>query len=404
MKFYLPKIRLNKSGIKLFLLLLPVFRPTCMTLYESTLILYNMLTMVVFIYLCLDYVLKSNFDKFTCIVFGLEMWMFIVTFFTNGERGTALYRLETITILLLVLKKYSGHWRLVINTLMLHFELCIYINFITMLIRPQGFFDYVSAVYSSVGIETKYWFLGVANNFIIWFVPGIMVAWLYRILNKKNTRCYLLILVIFLSMLIRNSATCMVGCCIEVLLLFIAENFPRIRKIMKPKLIMTGLIILFILIVVIQRSDFLEPIVEGILGKDMTFTNRLVIWENAISAFINNPIIGHGIMNNTDASEILGRFPRYIWKGATHCHDEILQIMFCGGVIGLSLYIMMWVLSMKKISKNFYYGGTKIIFYGCLAVFVVGITEVTEYALLYLPIFVGYWLSDKFDSVSTGHL
>ena len=382
----------------MFILLLPVFRPTCFTLYEPILRLYNIMTAAFFLYLLLDYILKKKLDIFFCTVFGLELWILIVTYFTYGARGTALYRLEVFAVLLLVIKKYSQHYALMINTLMLHFEICIYINFITMVIRPQGFFNYSSTVYSSVGIETMYWFLGVANNFLIWFVPAIMVAWLFKAINKKYFRCYFLTIIIFLSMIIRNSSTCLIGCCIIIFLILITENIPYIKKAIKPKTIMVSLIILFVLIVVIQRFDFLKPIIEGILGKDMTFTNRIVIWGNAISAFINNPLVGYGIMNNSDASWILGQFPGFIWAGATHCHDEILQIIFCSGLVGFSLYIIMWVLSIQKISRNFDYVCTKIIFFGCLAVFIVGITEVTEYALLYLPLFLGYFISDKCNS------
>ena len=42
-----------------------------------------------------------------------------------------------------------------------------------------------------------------------------------------------------------------------------------------------------------RNADFLEPLIVNVLGKDMTFTSRLGIWDNAIKAIIEKPIIGH---------------------------------------------------------------------------------------------------------------
>lgn len=49
----------------------------------------------------------------------------------------------------------------------------------------MDFFDFSSKIYMSVGLETEYWFLGVANYFPRWFIPGLTIAWLYRYFNKR---------------------------------------------------------------------------------------------------------------------------------------------------------------------------------------------------------------------------
>ena len=69
-----------------------------------------------------------------------------------------------------------------------------------------------------------------------------------------------------LSLLIKSSATCLVG--FGVFLLFLL--FPLIKKILRPKLIMLIAVVGVIYIVFMQKFDFLSPIIEGVLGKDMT--------------------------------------------------------------------------------------------------------------------------------------
>lgn len=391
------KIKINNNAIILFVLLLPLFRPSCVTLYKNILQFYNIITFLAFCYLIIEYIIKKDYDFFSWIIISLESWVFLVTFFNKGARGEALYHLETIVILALIIKKYSNNIVMMTNVMMVHFECCIYINFITMLVCPSGFFDFSSKIYMSVGLETEYWFLGVANYFPRWFIPGLTIAWLYRYFNKKNVRCYLLTVIMLLSLLIKSSATCLVG--FGVFLLFLL--FPLIKKILRPKLIMLIAVVGVIYIVFMQKFDFLNPIIEGVLGKDMTFSNRLIIWKNAISAIANNPIQGYGIMNENEISRILGKFPSFVWEGATHCHDEILQIMFCGGIIGLFLYVMIFWKSLNSISKSWSMKEIQIVFCGCLAIFIMGITEITEYALLYIPLILGYWISYKKEIYNT---
>lgn len=392
------KLKVNTSSVKLFFLLLPIFRPSVMTLYAPIVGIYNVLTFFVFVYLIVDFVITSYFDIFTCSIFFLELYIFLVTFINKGANGLAIYRLETILILALLTKKYSNNNLIYIKTLLLHFEICIYANFATMLLKPDGFFDYVNNVYSNVGIKTAYWVLGVANNFIVWFIPGLICAWIYKTITKRNVRYYILTIVIISSLLIKNSSTCSIGCFLFLFLVFSYKFFPYIKELLKPVVIVPLCVFLFIIIVLLQQSNFLKPIIENVLGKDLTFSNRLTIWDNAITAFLRNPVWGYGLMENEETAKILGRFPNFIWAGATHCHDEILQILFTAGLIGLFVYLLIWILSIYTLSSIWKYDISKYIFFGCVSIFVIGLTEITEYALLYFPLFYGYWYAKNFKN------
>ena len=55
--------------------------------------------------------------------------------------------------------------------------------------------------------------------------------------------------------------------------------------------------------------EYLRPIVEGVLKKDMTMTNRLLIWQNAVSEIKSNLLFGHGYLMGSDAYNLLGIFP-----------------------------------------------------------------------------------------------
>lgn len=66
------KIKINNNAIILFVLLLPLFRPSCVTLYKNILQFYNIITFLAFCYLIIEYIIKKDYDFFSWIIISLE--------------------------------------------------------------------------------------------------------------------------------------------------------------------------------------------------------------------------------------------------------------------------------------------------------------------------------------------
>lgn len=59
----------------------------------------------------------------------------------------------------------------------------------------------------------------------------------------------------------------------------------------------------------------------------MTMTNRLLIWQNAVSEIKSNLLFGHGFILWDQIYNLLGVFPGHIRTAtATHCHCHYLQV------------------------------------------------------------------------------
>ena len=116
----------------------------------------------------------------------------------------------------------------------------------------------------------------------------------------------------------------------------------------------------------------------------MTFTGRLMIWKNAINAILKNPISGHGVMYSKDIPSLLGIMPDvdYIWGGATHCHDNYLQILFTGGLIAGLIYLLLYRSAIKQLTQNWECPMAKVIS-GCLfSFFVIQISEAFDNCII----------------------
>lgn len=365
------QIKVKKITALLFFLLLPCFKPTYFTSINIINKLYTIMMIISFITILFLYFIKrQKISKMSFLFITFEFWIILNTYFQGGDIKESIRNSINILIIILVLDFYSNNIKYIVNVLMVHFEICIYINLATMIIWPNGMYSQISDAY---GI-TEEWFLGWDNNFIIWLFPAVCIAILFAIYNKKKIRSQILIYSIIFTILYSWVATAAVGVFAIILLM----KLPCIEKIFTPVISFTCAFTIFILIVVVQNFDFLSPIIEGILHKDMTFNSRIGIWNNAMIAIKNRWLMGYGVLSHNDMINYLG------WNTATHCHNHYLQILFQGGVISFINYLLIQVEAIKKLSINWKSPVAKVISYSIFAFNIMCITEPYNYALMYI--------------------
>ena len=178
----------------MFILTLPIFRPMSMSFFSVTTIAYFLLLIASFIYVVLD-TIKFQI-KLSPIIYSLilmEGLTFIATVINAGSLISAVNNAVG-----LVYVAFLINWCIrkenvfsVIHCMMVHLELCTYINFITLILRPDGFFSRTIAGYG----KTHEWFLGSNHYFIIWAIPSFLIAWIYKEYTGEKKRSFLLIFV-----------------------------------------------------------------------------------------------------------------------------------------------------------------------------------------------------------------
>lgn len=357
---------------------MPFFEPKYFERIAVISKIYQMAFYILPVVIILIYLLKRKKPSVITILLGsLYIWNLIVTAVSNADTQTSMLYVQKIVFFALVIDLYSDHMGSLLKMLMLHFELCVYSNFLSLILLPNGLYITQSEVY---GVAVKNYVLGWHHLFIVWLFPAVMVAWLYRECFHKNTRCCLLTAAAIATELMFGGSTGLVG----VVLLPVFILFPKLKKILTP---LKGFIItmlLFVWIVITRTYKFLEPIVVNVLQGDMTFTGRLTIWNNAIEEILRHPIIGHGVLPSGKVSALLG------FDAATHCHCHVLQIAFVGGFSALALFLAMYFFSLRKCAKCWNNRTAQICAYAVFVYTVIGITEPFEYALMYLPLILAY--------------
>lgn len=191
-------------------------------------------------------------------------------------------------------------------------------------------------------------------NFLGLYLTPIYGLLLFKILNSKKIRMYLIIIIsiILICIFLTWSRSAFLGLAILSLMLIY-----RFNKIGKKKIIY---IIIFLLIIYISTFfvDYIE-IIEKMSGMDLKTifqkrfvddnggSGRLVIWNNGIAIFKINPIFGIGALN-------FRYYNMLLFNEGHFMHNTFLEILCENGIIGMSIFIIFIILFIKNKTYNKY--------------------------------------------------
>ncbi|PPS44228.1 O-antigen ligase [Chroococcidiopsis sp. TS-821] len=90
----------------------------------------------------------------------------------------------------------------------------------------------------------------------------------------------------------------------------------------------------------------LETIVVDILGKDLTFTGRTILWEYVLQMIQQRPILGYGYQGFWRGLDGPSAFVLDAVNWAVpHAHNGFLDLTLNLGIVGLSIFILSFLMS-----------------------------------------------------------
>ena len=255
----------------------------------------------------------------------------------------------------------------ILRTLSIARSFCVYLNFILLFIYPEG-------VWITPGGNGYFLLGGNYNQMGRTIIPAITITGFYRLrYNQMHINFPFLIVCSTLTLLYVGSKTSLVG--IVLLIAFYFIKSYRARKwLLISFIIVYGL---FQYLAVFAQQDFSKNeyvvyFVEGVLKKDLTFTNRTEVWLKSITLFEESPIIGYGYQTDEWYTSHMG---------VTTAHNLILNQLVSGGIVGLSLFVILIFISVKQHLKS-PFPASQFLFFGLCSFLFMMIMEV--YPLTYI--------------------
>lgn len=363
-----------------FLLLLPFFKPEAAVQVVLLDWAYDILRILSGAVILVLYLKNRKFNLMMVLMGAFQGWILLMTLLNGGDIRTFFMMMATVLSFLMLVDLYlrkgihprKGIYPL-ITGMMLIFELLIYINLITMVIFPSGLY---ATGNKFIGTATENWILGFKNAQIVFFLPAMFIAIVFGFLRRKWIRPSLLILSILVSTLLAWSATTLVALSIVAVLLLaiLARKLPGVFNYITY---MVTSAVLFFIIVIFRKMDAFTYFFVQILRKDVLLSNRTGLWDITIGDVLQRPFFGWGYQSESV------RHLQYDSATIITAHNQILEILYQGGILLLLVYIGILTLAgwrLMVLKKDKFAQVLAVIFFGLQ---VAQITEVFTSPLIY---------------------
>ena len=202
----------------------------------------------------------------------------------------------------------------------------VILNTLSVILFPGGMYE-----------STKYkqnYFLDYRTAWFAIYLTAAAAVLLYHCEKKtreSGIRAALVIICEYISMALVWTATGL--SCITIGGIFLAMWRRKDRE--APGIIKILLVqaVIFYAVIIKRFQVYLSFFIVNVLNKDVTFTERTRIWDNALYHIKKHIVFGVG---KRDAS-LMRQLLRY---GASHPHCMYLYITLCFGLIGMLLYLI----------------------------------------------------------------
>lgn len=193
--------------------------------------------------------------------------------------------------------------------------------------------------------NTNYYLFGLDNVSFLISLTGFFIGFVYnKIRFKKIKFSYTL----FYAFIGSSYFYCKAGTGMAItalcmlILIFYKTNLFKCLNYSKTLFV---LIVSFLMIVVLQNVKWAAGLLD-LIGKDLTYNGRLDIWTAAMRVLPNNFLFGYGITTEVVKNALSNGGIAWI-SGIAHLHDFILEFLFKGGIISLTLVILLFICPLK---------------------------------------------------------
>lgn len=220
-------------------------------------------------------------------------------------------------------------------------------DFASIVLFPNGLY-FRETVWNEWS-TSKYaqWLFGNKNNRAYWYLNLLLLAGWKMTIKRGYFSDFIMVMLLVMSMaamLLVDSATSTIVIAVAAVGIWLGMLSKKDSMLrINTKLIYPAYVVLELLWVT-GSVTFLRPIIEGLLGRTMSFTNRTNIWTRAIYYIFQKPMFGWGLLGDK-ATELLGS------KAYVNVHNQLLDVLWQGGLFGLVIFTLIMLLITKCIGR-----------------------------------------------------
>ena len=275
---------------------------------------------------------RRKASKMVMLFMVMEGYLLINTIAQGGNLRSCANSVFTILGVVLLYDMLEDFKYEFLSSQLFCFEIIIYINLITEIVFPNGL--YRGTRYSAN------WFLGYYNIHTRYFIPALMIAYMYMNYTGKKVRTYLLMVAAFLSAILVWSGGVIVSMGGMAITYVLFKNRTRIFNYFNYWMIH---LIFFVLIIVMKLQNYFRWLIDDVLGKWRSLEGRMLVWQADIELVKKSFLVGYGLEYDEERSRY------FVW--AVHSHNQLLEILHQGGIIYLIFIIAIIITAGKHLNR-----------------------------------------------------
>lgn len=336
-------LHIKTKYILLLLMLMPIFQPKIFTQFAIPTLLYIIMNVCDFILLMKDRIEQGGLkvNKIIAIWIALRGHLLLMMIVNNSMENILQWGYQSLMVInLLLIFEHSKYSKLdIAMTISILGTILLAINFYTLLAFPRGIIR--SSFYDVT--DNDWYFLGIKTQFTTMMLPTISAAF-YCFYSRKQKKQYCLLVcaiaVCLANIMKKNISTAWMGMGLLLLLMLISK-LTKIKFSYLPAICIS--LIVCILVIFVNIQQFFSFIIVDLLGKDLTLSNRVYIWNTAKDVIFNSNIwqilFGHGQVENF---VMVGNS---LWPP----HNALLASLHNAGIVGtMGFYYFLYRLGFNR--------------------------------------------------------
>ena len=338
----------NKKSIKIALLLFPFFTYALGLKWQVAGMVVNAMRVMSMLLVSIWFVThRSGLSRFLKIkIVDLIFLLFLIIAISSVLNGKsissaaqlAMYAIMPFTIFNMFINTKNGLRHILEGTVLI-FVIINIANLIFMIIFRNGIYQTYTA-----NTVTKYFLFGGKNQMVAPIITGtfFVIEYSFYRYNKLSKKCILLCLINLLELVWGGSGT---GLLMFGLIVVAVALKDRLKNKFKLKYGLGAVFAIAIGLVVFRVQNYFSFLIEAIMHKSLTLSDRTFIWDAALLLVKSKLFTGYGVGKSLSGEVFidLGYMSETIFA-----HDIFLDYLVMGGLFALVVFILILLETQKE--------------------------------------------------------
>lgn len=227
----------------------------------------------------------------------------------------------------------------------------------------QGFYYYLTAIMVVAALTiylfqpaytnsngSAYYLYGLDNVTFLYSMNGFFAGMIYYLSKDGKLKWPFLLTYLFIGGAYVYTGTGTGTVIFLLCILFVIFYRNQWLNLLNYKMVLSLCALIFVFLVLVQNLSAFSGLL-GLIGKDTTMSGRTILWSAAFREFPKHMLMGIGISTSL-LGEILVSQGVSWGTGIGHLHNVLMEYLFRGGIVNLTVFILMWLGCYKTVRRS----------------------------------------------------